>query len=986
MKKTLTPVLKLAALTTLSWLSPAKADYYQAPYGPGGTWRIYETPRAGLTFKAALAEALASTDPVIHAYPGNLVSVTSIGKNRFLYRSVGKVPGDSWIGLTDREGAAPGAFESQGQPNNRLDGWHWTNGDAHTFENFATGEPNDAGGEDAGQFRGDGLWNDNRSGFSADDPIVPTIIPGSSLDETPSQGTFGFMVEYAVNSPTPIPGIRYGMVFPPCAKLPTALNAAGNWSLREVRGLTLAGNIFDTVDKALGGQGTVFAAQVPYLDFADPDTNPAGGPVLTTTPFPFLSNNYQPPVTDDDNVLSMATTRIHIDAAKAGVYTVRVHGDDGFALRIKGVSWSSIAGGGTDVNRGYIDPLDPTTIVYERGTGDVNTMATINLAAGDYDVEFISWEGGSGAYYEVTATSGDAAMNGNTVQWLPFGSALDLPDINTLNAVRLAGPATVSNANLRDRGNALPAMRYLIDNTNGTTAVKTLLQIGEGDMPNNNGGDNYATKVTGKFTVAADANGNLTPNEQIDVTFRLNCDDGASMRIIGQDFLSVNSGGEAGIDRALIDNGGDMTMTADFPTGNTNVRGLVKLTEGTTYDFVCYMYEYTGGSNFNLFWQLGDQVAGDLTAPVPLSTTLTDAVFITGIPDPAGNPGAVGALVENAPLGFAPPELAAARAILAEAIPQGAVNSANTSIVVLRDGDDICCGRPGNNIYAQAVQFPNGGPDNFVTKVTGQIIVDNQNGTPGETLTLSFGLYSDDGIELHIPGKSFDLVTDFSGDGTATLATVGGDQVISADYAGGNSNAMGRIQLVEGTYTFEVHHFEGGGDSGLEVWWAVGDYTATGFDANAFRPLTTNAGTFIPGNHGIPLIATPDLDGDDDGIPTAWEAANGLSDANAADAALDNDGDGSTNLQEYLAGTNPNDSRSHFELSGIAISGSNILVTVPVLANHYYQLYASTDLQAPWTEAGRALPATNGTVTWTIPASAVPGNRIFFRAEVMPCN
>jgi hypothetical protein len=894
---------------------------------------------------------------------------------------VGKAPGDSWIGLTDREGAAPGAFESQGQPDNKLNGWHWTNGDAHTFQNFGAGEPNDAGGEDAGQFRSDGLWNDNKSGFGVDDPVAPTIVPGSSLDEATAGTAFGYMVEYPINSPTPLPAIRFGMVFPPAAKFPVALNTAGNWSLREVRGLTLAGNIYDAVDQALGGQGTVFEAQVPYLDYSDPDTNPAAGPVLTTTPFPFLSNGFSG-APDDDNVLSMARTHIHIDPAKAGIYTIQVHSDDGFAMRIKGVPWVAVAGN-ADVNRAYIDPLDPTALIFERGTGDSNGLATINLAAGDYDVEFISFEGGGGSYYEVTATSG-SALNGESAQWLPLGSTQDLPAINALNAVRLASPATVSNANTRDRGNALPAMRYIVDNNTGTTAVKTVLQIGEGDMPNNNGGDYYVTKVTGKITVAADANGNLNPGEQIDVTFRLNCDDGASMRIMGQDFLKVNAGGEGGINRALIDNGGDMTMTADYPTGNTNVRGLVKLTEGHTYDFVCYQYEYAGGSNFNLFWQLGDQVDADLTAPVPLSTTLTDAINLTGMPDVTGHPGEIGALVKNVPLALNPPELAATRTIMADALQQGLVNTATTSILLLRDGDDICCGRPGNNIYAQAVLMPNGGPDYYMTKVTGKLIVDNQNGTPGETLTLSFGMYSDDGSELHIIGKSFDLATDFTGDGTAALVNINGDQALSADYGTGNVNAMGLIHLVEGTYDFEIHHFEGNGDSGLELWFAVGDYTATGFDATAFRPVTTNAGSTTLGNHGIPLTAAPVLDADNDGIPGAWEAAHGLSDSNAADAALDNDGDGSTNLQEYLAGTDPNSAASRFDFTSIKINGSNIEVTLPVLAKYYYRLFASTDLQSPWTEAGRALPAANGSVTWTIPVSAIPGPRVYFRAEVIP--
>jgi len=109
-------------------------------------------------------------------------------------------------------------------------------------------------------------------------------------------------------------------------------------------------------------------------------------------------------------------------------------------------------------------------------------------------------------------------------------------------------------------------------------------------------------------------------------------------------------------------------------------------------------------------------------------------------------------------------------------------------------------------------------------------------------------------------------------------------------------------------------------------------------------------------------------DTDGDGLPDAWErmliAASGedlmLTDISPYD---DFDGDGITNLDEYLAGTYAFDPQDGFRLNIVNVSGRTPYVEFMVIQGRTYTLLASPDLKT-WTPVDFRLLA-NGPIAAT---------------------
>jgi hypothetical protein len=108
-----------------------------------------------------------------------------------------------------------------------------------------------------------------------------------------------------------------------------------------------------------------------------------------------------------------------------------------------------------------------------------------------------------------------------------------------------------------------------------------------------------------------------------------------------------------------------------------------------------------------------------------------------------------------------------------------------------------------------------------------------------------------------------------------------------------------------------------------------------GFDKFVFSAsdATTTSGT---ATYNINVLAPPD--GDANGLPDAWEGKYGVTDPNG-----DSDGDGESNLAEYLAGTNPTNAASALKIVGTTgpTNGHSTITWASVGGTRYRIQYAN---------------------------------------------
>lgn len=368
-------------------------------------------------------------------------------------------------------------------------------------------------------------------------------------------------------------------------------------------------------------------SQSPTINFVDPNTNSVNtGTVMNATAFPANT------ALDDNHFVQVAHTRINITSA--GDYTFNARGDDGFLLRVRAVSGSNpvfrrVSGGGARTMSA------PNEMYFPAGTGDSDTRGIITLAAGEYDLDYVHWEGVGGFWYQLTVAEGafidNEGVNG-TINWVPVGhlasnTVLIQPSVESQWTVEYAssGTALSNNASAEALLSGASSGLYDLLNFNDPQSGGPGRFPGDVAWPGDTAADdnNFAMRATGYLHI----------EQEGDYLLGFEGDDGGFLEISGSatGFTSLveNATGAGTIQSTGIYT--NNRLNTDVPTGNSRTTGRIHLIPGD-YPITVLFFEIGGGAYWEVYGSAVSLNSVTFAKGTNLALLRYDASYPAGIP------------------------------------------------------------------------------------------------------------------------------------------------------------------------------------------------------------------------------------------------------------------------------------------------------------------------------------------------------------------
>jgi hypothetical protein len=213
--------------------------------------------------------------------------------------------------------------------------------------------------------------------------------------------------------------------------LPTTV---GEWNVRSVQTVSTRplNNLADAqaaIDLDDLDLDVVFAVDLTddVINYNDPETNGTGaGRFVPDEFFPVDTPS------DDNDFATLATVTVSIP--EENDYVFGFGSDDGASLTLEGADFTIL---GTAAGAGIVTN-DGQTMEYNVNTGNSDTFGTTHLMPGEYELSFLTWERGGGAWAEVYAGVGNDLQSFLATARL-LGSPEEVFDILIPVGLQLAG-------------------------------------------------------------------------------------------------------------------------------------------------------------------------------------------------------------------------------------------------------------------------------------------------------------------------------------------------------------------------------------------------------------------------------------------------------------------------------------------------------------------------------------------------------------------